>query len=102
LRQALISFSIGPYCDEVLFDILPMDACHLLLGMPWLFDNHVIYGRHANTYTFKHNGKGLTLDPLPPPDPHKVKLGKESEKIPTRVKHGKSAPLVRVSLEFPY
>jgi len=34
LRQARISFAIGPYCGEVLCDIVPMDACHLLLGRP--------------------------------------------------------------------
>ena len=33
-RQALISFSIGPYSVEVLFDVLSMDACHSLLGRP--------------------------------------------------------------------
>jgi len=29
-KQTLVSFSIGEYQDEVLRDILPMDACHLL------------------------------------------------------------------------
>jgi len=40
-RQALILFSIGPYYGEVLCNVLPMDACHLLLGRPWLYDNYV-------------------------------------------------------------
>ena len=31
-KQALMSFSVGPYCGEVLGDVLPMDACHILLG----------------------------------------------------------------------
>ena len=34
LRQALILFSVGPYHGEILCNILPMDACHLLLGRP--------------------------------------------------------------------
>ena len=46
-RQDLISFCIGPYCGEVLCGVLFMDACHLLLGRPWLFENHVIYEGHA-------------------------------------------------------
>jgi len=60
--------------------MLPMDACHLLLGRPWLYDNHVIHNGHANTYAFKHNSRRLTLAPLPQPKPHKIKLGKGSEK----------------------
>jgi hypothetical protein len=27
-----LSFSIGDYYDEVDYDIVPMQACHLLLG----------------------------------------------------------------------
>jgi len=59
-----------------------MDACQLLLARPWLFDNHVVYDGHANTYLLKYNGKSLTLAPLPPSEPHKAKSGKGSEKIP--------------------
>ena len=31
-KQCLITFNIGNYSDSVLFDVLPMDACHILLG----------------------------------------------------------------------
>jgi len=34
-KQVLISFSIGKYKDEVLCDIVPMQAGHILLGRPW-------------------------------------------------------------------
>ncbi|XP_021309129.1 uncharacterized protein LOC110432673 [Sorghum bicolor] len=33
-----LSFSIGDYHGEVDCDIVPMQACHLLLGRPWQFD----------------------------------------------------------------
>ncbi|XP_021306294.1 uncharacterized protein LOC110431528, partial [Sorghum bicolor] len=33
-----LSFSIGDYHGEVDCDIVPMQACHLLLGCPWQFD----------------------------------------------------------------
>jgi len=37
--RCLISFSIGKnYQDEIWSDIIPVDACHMLLGRPWLFD----------------------------------------------------------------
>ncbi|XP_025822327.1 uncharacterized protein LOC112898161, partial [Panicum hallii] len=34
-----LSFSIGDYHGEVDCDIVPMQACHLLLGRPWQFDD---------------------------------------------------------------
>jgi len=75
----VISFLVDPYCDEVRCDVLPMDPCHVLLGRPWLFNNHVMHYGHANTYALKFKGCGLTLAPLPPPKPVKIKPGKGSE-----------------------
>ncbi|XP_052181971.1 uncharacterized protein LOC127794765 [Diospyros lotus] len=37
-KQVFVSFSIGKYTDEVLCDVLPMHAGHILLGRPWQFD----------------------------------------------------------------
>ena len=42
-RQVLICFSIGKYVDEILFDVVPMEASHLLLGRPWQYDRDVVY-----------------------------------------------------------
>lgn len=33
-KQVLVSFSIGKYVDEILCDVVPMQACHILLGRP--------------------------------------------------------------------
>ena len=33
-KQVLIVFSIGKYKDEVLCDVVPMKATHILLGRP--------------------------------------------------------------------
>jgi len=79
--QALIAFSVGLYCDEVLCDVLLMDACHLLPGRPWLFHNHVIYDGLANTDEFKQKGRSLTLIPLPLHKSLIFKLGRGSEKF---------------------
>jgi len=49
-----------------------MDACQILLGRPWLFDNHVIYDGHANTYALKFKGCNLTLTPYHHPIPSKL------------------------------
>ncbi|XP_074304289.1 uncharacterized protein LOC141639006 [Silene latifolia] len=34
-KRARVNFTMGPYKDAVLCDVIPMDACHLLLGRPW-------------------------------------------------------------------
>ncbi|XP_074302921.1 uncharacterized protein LOC141637256 [Silene latifolia] len=66
-KQCLVSFSIGKvYKDEVLCDVVPMDACHLLLGRPWEFDRNTTHQEKENVYSFKHEGKKVTLTPLPP------------------------------------
>uniref|UniRef100_A0A0D3DPS4 CCHC-type domain-containing protein n=1 Tax=Brassica oleracea var. oleracea TaxID=109376 RepID=A0A0D3DPS4_BRAOL len=37
-RRTLVHFSVGAYKDQLYCDLVPMDACHLLLGRPWEFD----------------------------------------------------------------
>ncbi|XP_074283141.1 uncharacterized protein LOC141607684 [Silene latifolia] len=65
--QCLIPFSIGKvYKDEVLYNVVPMDACHLLLGRPWEFGKSTVHHGRNNTYTFKQGSKKITLTPLPP------------------------------------
>ena len=41
-KQVLINFTLGSYKDEVLCDIVPMEATHILLGRPWHFDKHTL------------------------------------------------------------
>ena len=33
-------------------DVVPVDACHLLLTKPWQFDRQIMYDGHKNTYCF--------------------------------------------------
>ena len=47
-KQVLLSFTIGPYTDDVLCDVIPMHAGHILLGRPWHFDKKVIYDGFKN------------------------------------------------------
>lgn len=37
-EQCLVSFSIKNYKDEIMCDVMPMDACHILLGRSWQYD----------------------------------------------------------------
>lgn len=51
-KQALVSFSIEKYTDEVLCDVVPMQASHILLGRPWQFDRRVTHNGFKNRYSF--------------------------------------------------
>jgi hypothetical protein len=42
-RQGLVALSIGKHKDEVLCDVVPMHACHLLLGRPWQYDRRAMH-----------------------------------------------------------
>jgi hypothetical protein len=61
-----VSFSIGSYSDSVDCDVVPMQACSLLLGRPWEYDNDATHHGRSNKYTFVHKGKKYTLLPLTP------------------------------------
>ncbi|XP_031392264.1 uncharacterized protein LOC116204315 [Punica granatum] len=56
-KQVLISFSIGKYHDEVLCDVIPMIASHLLLGRPWQLDRRTTYDGYKNRYSFIKDGR---------------------------------------------
>lgn len=43
-----------------------MDACHLLFGRPWKYDNSVHHDGHANTYSFIFCGTKIVLVPTKP------------------------------------
>ena len=72
-KQVLINFSISNFKDEVLCDIVRMEANHILLSRPWQFDRKVVYDGHANTYVFSSLGKKFTILPLPTPQENEDK-----------------------------
>ena len=45
-------------------DVVEMDASHILLGRPWLFDRKVDHDGKENTYEFKKDGKWVKLTPI--------------------------------------
>ncbi|XP_021991808.1 uncharacterized protein LOC110888596 [Helianthus annuus] len=64
-QRCLVQFSIGSkYSDEVWCEVIPMDACHLLLGRPWQYDRRTCHDGFQNTYSFKKNGVSILLAPL--------------------------------------
>ncbi|KAL1194506.1 RNA-directed DNA polymerase-like protein [Cardamine amara subsp. amara] len=65
-EQVTVLFSIGKYTDQVVCDVVPMQAGHLLLGRPWQFDKEVLHNGRTNYYTFMHKDKRHSLAPLTP------------------------------------
>ena len=65
-HQVLVSFQIGKYEDEILCDVVPMEATHILLGRPWLFDRRATHDGYTNQYTVPYKGKLVALVPLTP------------------------------------
>jgi len=51
-KQVIIAFSIGKYKDEVLCDVVPMEATHILLGRPCQFDRKILHDGLTNNFFF--------------------------------------------------
>ncbi|RDX65076.1 hypothetical protein CR513_56301, partial [Mucuna pruriens] len=60
-KQVLIELTLGKYKDEILCDIVPMEATHILLGRL-----KVTYDGMTNKFSFEYKDKKITLKPLSP------------------------------------
>nr|GEV65962.1 putative reverse transcriptase domain-containing protein [Tanacetum cinerariifolium] len=64
-QRCLFKFSIGNrYSDEIWCEVIYMDACHILLGLPWQYDQKTKHDGFNNMYSFKNDGVNITLAPL--------------------------------------
>lgn len=59
-----VHFSIDAYDDYVECDVVPMQACALLLGRQWKFYRNFVHHGATNQYTFVHNDKPIVLLPM--------------------------------------
>ena len=65
IKKCLVKFTIGKfYKDEIWCDVIPMDACHIVLGRPWQYDRKVTHDGEKNTYTFWKDGSKVVMLPL--------------------------------------
>ncbi|GKA15666.1 putative nucleotidyltransferase, ribonuclease H, partial [Tanacetum coccineum] len=66
-KRVHVPFYVGnTYKDNVWCDVVPMDACHLLLGRPWEYDHDITHNGRTNTYSFLFGGVKITLMPNKP------------------------------------
>ncbi|XP_048596408.1 uncharacterized protein LOC125578144 [Brassica napus] len=73
-EQVTVPITIGRYEDKVVCNVLPMDACHILLGRPWQFDKRAVHDGFTNRHSFDHKGKKITLVPLTPLEVHQDQI----------------------------
>ncbi|XP_056851801.1 uncharacterized protein LOC130500878 [Raphanus sativus] len=78
--QVSVPLSIGRYEDDILCDVIPMEASHILLGRPWQFDRRVTHDGFTNKHSFEFNGKKTTLVPLTPKEVHEDQLQLQKKK----------------------
>ncbi|XP_071921799.1 uncharacterized protein [Coffea arabica] len=78
-KQVVVPFRIGKYEDNVLCDVVPMQASHILLGRPWQYDKKTTHDGFTNKYSFLHHNKKMTLVPLTPQQVHEDQLRLQQE-----------------------
>ncbi|XP_074291087.1 uncharacterized protein LOC141617848 [Silene latifolia] len=66
MKQVRVGLTTGSYGDEMLCDVVPMDACHILLGRPWLIDRGVLHHGRRNEYELRDKGKRIVFKPMAP------------------------------------
>ena len=90
-----IAFLISKYEDKVLCDVVPMQACHILLGRPWKYDMKVNHNGFSNRYSFVMNDVPIILKPLT------LKEVYEDQKVlRQRVEEFKKEKLIKREREF--
>ncbi|XP_027357157.1 uncharacterized protein LOC113866528 [Abrus precatorius] len=63
-QQVEVKIFIRKYKDNVLCDVVPMEASHILLERPWQFDTRAIHDGYSNKTSFMHQNKKIVLKPL--------------------------------------
>jgi hypothetical protein len=63
-NMVTVQFSIGKYHDQVDCDVVPMQACQLFLGRPWLYDHDAQLCGRSNKVVFMYKGAHISLLPL--------------------------------------
>jgi hypothetical protein len=66
MRLLHINFAIGSYHDVVECDVMPMQACHILLGRPWQFDTDCVHHGKSNQFSLLHHDKKIVSLPMSP------------------------------------
>jgi len=101
-QQVKVPFSIGTYKDEVIWDVVPMEVGHLLLGRPCQYDKNIIYNGLTNEITFTHLGTKFMLHPQNPSHVAKDQLTmKDKRDEKEKLENKRKRRIVRPCLQRP-
>ncbi|RDX96523.1 hypothetical protein CR513_20804, partial [Mucuna pruriens] len=67
----LIAIILVKYKDKILYDVVLMEATHILLGRPWQLDTKVTHDVVTTKFSFVPEGNKVTLKPLTPKEVQK-------------------------------
>ena len=73
-KQVRVPLTLGDYTDEIMCDVVPMEATHLILGRPWQYDLRAKYDGYTNEYTIQHGGKVYKLLSMSPDEVQQARL----------------------------
>jgi hypothetical protein len=65
-RSVRVHFSMGSYHDYADCDVVPMEACSLLLSRPWQYDTDSLHHGRTNYYSLMFKDKKIILHPMSP------------------------------------
>jgi len=63
-EQCEVELQLGKYKENIACDVMPMDVCHILLGIRWQYDRGDIHDGKRNTYKFGKDSINHTLLPM--------------------------------------
>lgn len=86
-----VALKPGHHEDTVLCDVVPMHACHILLGRPCQSDRKTFHDGFTNRYLFTHNGKKVVLKPITPMHVAEVYERKKEEERSNKAEMNKGA-----------
>jgi hypothetical protein len=65
-NMVIVQFFIGKHHDQVDYDVVPMQACQLLLGRHWLYDRDAQLCACSKKVVFMYKGECISLPLLTP------------------------------------
>ena len=65
-ERCLVPMQFATYKDKIWCDVLTIDAGHVILSRPWLFDMDATLWGKSNTCTFNYEGQRIKLIPSQP------------------------------------
>jgi hypothetical protein len=65
-RSVCVPFSIDAYSDYVDCDVVPMEACFLVLGRTWQYDTNSLHHGRSNPYSLMFNGQKIIIHSMTP------------------------------------